>query len=49
LSGDERVFNLPFERKIKWEQIIKSGKFESIQLAGCTKDDAKVEGPLRVR
>ena len=34
IAGDERVFDLPFECKVNWEHIIRSGKFRAARPTG---------------
>lgn len=34
IAGDERVFDLPFECKVNWEEIIRNGKFRAARPTG---------------
>lgn len=34
IAGDEKVFDLPFECKVNWDEIMKGGKFRSAKATG---------------
>jgi RNA polymerase sigma-70 factor (ECF subfamily) len=34
IAGDEKVFDLPFECKVNWEQIMKGGNFQAARASG---------------